>query len=60
MMRGSIWKAADSKKVVSDVGSPGKTRTSNLVVNSHPLCRLSYRGIWLNAARLRPAGKVLK
>ncbi len=25
-------------------GSPGRTRTANLVVNSHPLCRLSYRG----------------
>jgi hypothetical protein len=25
-------------------GSPGRTRTCNLVVNSHPLCRLSYRG----------------
>ncbi len=25
--------------------SPGRTRTSNLVVNSHPLCLLSYRGI---------------
>jgi hypothetical protein len=26
-------------------GSPGRTRTINLVVNSHPLCRLSYRGM---------------
>ena len=26
------------------VGSSGKTRTYNLVINSHPLCRLSYRG----------------
>jgi hypothetical protein len=25
-------------------GSPGGTRTPDLVVNSHPLCRLSYRG----------------
>jgi hypothetical protein len=25
-------------------GSSGRTRTCNLVVNSHPLCRLSYRG----------------
>ena len=25
-------------------GSPGRTRTCNLVVNSHPLCQLSYRG----------------
>jgi hypothetical protein len=28
-------------------GSPGRTRTCNLVVNSHPLCRLSYRGMWI-------------
>ena len=28
-------------------GSPGRTRTCNLVVNSHPLCQLSYRGIFL-------------
>ncbi len=28
-------------------GSPGRTRTANLVVNSHPLCRLSYRGSFL-------------
>ena len=27
-------------------GSPTRTRTSNLVVNSHPLYRLSYRGTW--------------
>ncbi len=26
------------------LGSPSRTRTYNLVVNSHPLCRLSYRG----------------
>lgn len=25
-------------------GSPGRTRTSDMVVNSHPLYRLSYRG----------------
>ena len=26
-------------------GSPARTRTADLVVNSHPLYRLSYRGI---------------
>jgi hypothetical protein len=25
-------------------GSPGRTRTADMVVNSHPLYRLSYRG----------------
>ncbi len=29
-------------------GSSGRTRTYNLVVNSHPLCRLSYRGAEFN------------
>ena len=37
-------KQAASKPVTFVVGSPGRTRTINLVVNSHPLCRLSYRG----------------
>src|ERR1043166_2253221 len=27
------------------VGSPGRTRTCDLVINSHPLYRLSYRGV---------------
>jgi len=26
-------------------GSPGRIRTCDMVINSHPLCRLSYRGI---------------
>jgi hypothetical protein len=26
------------------VGSPGRTRTSDMVINSHPLYQLSYRG----------------
>lgn len=28
----------------SYVSSPGQTRTADLVINSHPLYRLSYRG----------------
>jgi hypothetical protein len=28
-----------------DFGSPGQARTADLVINSHPLYRLSYRGI---------------
>ncbi len=27
------------------LGSPGRARTADLVINSHPLYRLSYRGI---------------
>lgn len=26
-------------------GSPGRARTADLVINSHPLYRLSYRGM---------------
>ena len=26
-------------------GSPGRARTADLVINSHPLYQLSYRGI---------------
>ena len=33
-------------------GSPGRTRTSDLVVNSHPLCQLSYRGIKIIVTKL--------
>ena len=35
--------------VIISIGSTTRTRTWNLVVNSHPLCRLSYRGI-INAS----------
>lgn len=35
------------------VGSPGRTRTYNPPVNSRMLCRLSYRGVWRLAARVR-------
>ena len=38
-------------------GSPGRTRTCNLVVNSHPLCRLSYRGICENSKHQIPISK---
>ena len=31
---------------VGKVGSPGRTRTYNLAVNSRPLYRLSYRGMY--------------
>gem|GEM_PF-3248208 len=31
------------------LSSPGWTRTNDLVVNSHPLYQLSYRGIRRNA-----------
>ncbi len=31
------------------IGSPGRTRTADQVVNSHPLYRLSYRGMFFNS-----------
>ena len=36
----TVW-----ERSISKVGSPGRTRTSDMVVNSHPLYQLSYRGI---------------
>lgn len=36
--------AAEAPGFFVDVGSPERTRTSDLVINSHPLYRLSYRG----------------
>ena len=34
-----------SRKLKILNGSPGRARTADLVINSHPLYRLSYRGI---------------
>ena len=39
------FKGDPLKGPLESFGSPSRTRTYNLVVNSHPLCRLSYRGI---------------
>ena len=36
---------ASLRTYVRETGSPGRTRTSDMVVNSHPLYQLSYRGI---------------
>src|SRR5699024_7303706 len=38
-------------------GSPGRARTADLVINSHPLYQLSYRGIAICEARslVKPA-----
>ena len=33
-----------------NTGSPGRTRTSDQLVNSQPLYRLSYRGIQINSS----------
>ncbi len=38
-------------------GSPGRTRTANLVVNSHPLCRLSYQGTGKTGSFYREKGR---
>jgi hypothetical protein len=40
---------AASAQPLDKVGSSGRTRTSDLVVNSHPLYQLSYRGSTLAA-----------
>lgn len=31
-------------ELLEEVGSPGRARTADLVINSHSLYRLSYRG----------------
>ncbi len=38
----TIWCVEEKTKN----GSPGRDRTCDMVINSHPLCRLSYRGSW--------------
>ena len=40
-MTGAFYKSLHFK----DLFSPGQTRTADLVVNSHPLYQLSYRGM---------------
>ncbi len=42
---GVLWSSRTAEISRLNSGSPGRTRTANLVVNSHPLCRLSYRGM---------------
>ncbi len=35
---------SESRCKLLNIGSPGRTRTADKVVNSHPLYQLSYRG----------------
>ena len=35
-------------------GSPGRARTADLMINSHPLYRLSYRGLNFWVSMVRP------
>ncbi len=35
----------NERQELEEDGSPGRARTADLVINSHPLYRLSYRGI---------------
>ena len=46
---GFSGRADDSKRAMirKDGGSPGRIRTSDMTVNSRPLYRLSYRGVFL-------------
>ncbi len=36
---------AENSQPLEFCGSPGRTRTADKVVNSHPLYQLSYRGL---------------
>ena len=42
------------------IGSPSRTRTSDPVVNSHLLYRLSYHGKVINLVALRLLGRLLR
>jgi hypothetical protein len=37
---------SSERKTFGFIGSPGRTRTADPVINSHLLYRLSYRGIY--------------
>ncbi len=39
-------------------GSPGRARTADLMINSHPLYRLSYRGMRRNLKTIPVDGQV--
>ena len=40
----------EAKFPYRDIGSPGRTRTSDKLINSQPLYQLSYRGTALNGS----------
>ncbi len=42
---GIMTKKAHTMVGFFKIGSPGRARTADLVINSHPLYQLSYRGI---------------
>ncbi len=52
-------KESETIQVLEDIGSPGRTRTADPVINSHLLYQLSYRGIVRRPRMLwRKAGRV--
>ena len=44
--------------ILAVYGSPGRARTADLMINSHPLYRLSYRGIGRNLKTIPVYGQV--
>jgi hypothetical protein len=42
---GDLVGLAEISQPIDYIGSPGRARTADLVINSHPLYQLSYRGI---------------
>ena len=44
-------------KTITGLGSPGRARTADLMINSHPLYRLSYRGMMRNVKCIRSIGQ---
>ena len=55
-------KRPPSGDLLQEFGSPGRTRTTDQVINSHPLYQLSYRGIvgcrFAAGAKLSSAGSL--
>jgi integrase len=59
MVAAAAAKGSETIQVLDDIGSPGRTRTADPVINSHLLYRLSYRGIVRRARMLwRKEGRV--
>ena len=48
----------EAKFPYRDIGSPGRTRTSDKLINSQPLYQLSYRGTALNGSGILREGLI--
>jgi hypothetical protein len=56
--RTKVEKNLDLTTTFVGFGSPGRARTADLMINSHPLYRLSYRGMRRNLKWILLIGQV--